>query len=835
MNTNSLTNRSMKVVPTLEETLKSIGLNIKLDENVQAWFNQLTITWLTWKRSPSLEHHLQVFFDTNPDRYRIALVFVAKCKDSKDCKPKTLPFFIMENLHKWSCKSDTSPEDCLKFPAFRIATEQRNQQYLNLIVKTYKIITIKETILPLVKNMLKNDNCKQASQVVLAMELYEDIPVEDLLFPLIIQDKCNMIIEYLSECPNQVLQLVLFLDKILDKNVSIRDLVQKYIYEYNITCVNYEKLHHKPLGKFVGRLCSKFNIPIETCKNLCRNRTLGGLRYLIHQKYVDHNVSLTVWDDLIKDTLKENSELALEFVYMIVNHDKKEAAKWSQYFNLPDTDLPQSLKKMSLDAVSSVENENWDDDGNENPNQNFYEISLPADRIIIINTPEMLYELTNTYLVDCNLVSIDSEWKPSFGAAQSHVALIQIAVENYVYLIDTLALNKPQYSSFWYDFNKSLLDNAEIIKLGFGLEQDLKQIKGSVVGLNNIKVKGEGLLDLSTLWKNLISSGLSLQSSSGTVGNSLSSLVEICFGYPLRKSEQRSNWEIRPLRDTQIQYAAIDAHVLVELYNFLQEKCLEQDINFEEICNDTMIDKKTKCVKQLKYSEKTPTGSAIKAKSVDDVKFFVEGKLINYMPYLRYYGIDTLLIPETLLWHDVINQAMFENRYILLAKLKCTPMKTYPQSSILDVGNGYVTKEKLQKIQNYFNIHIKESDFTKRCINCNGLDLEKLTSDKVSKLCSQYQNVSSVSSNVNYTVPTDDDYYEKCDKYLSDSDDDDIVCTPTHNLCVTSTGVAIQIQNVQKLSQSPQAAIICNFCGRLFWDGDDLYKTVMSVANSSLK
>ncbi|XP_013133607.1 PREDICTED: exonuclease mut-7 homolog [Papilio polytes] len=834
MNTNSLsTNRSMKIVPTLEDTLNTIGLNTQLDENVQAWFNQLTITWLTWKRSPNLEHHLQVFFETNPDRYRIALVFVAKCKESKDCKPKTLPFFIMEILYKWSSKSDTSPEDCLKFPAFRIATEQRNQQYLNLVVKTYKIVTIKETILPLVKDMLKNDNCKQASQVVLAMELYEDIPVEDLLFPLIIQDKYNMIVEYLSECPKQVLPLVLFLDKILDKNVAIRDLVQRYIFDYNITCVNYEKLHHKPLGKFVGRLCSKFNVPIETCKNLCKNRTLGGLRYLIHQKYVDHNVSLRVWDDLIKDTLKENSELALEFVYMIVNHDRKEAAKWSQFFNLPESELPYLLKKMSLNTVSP-ENENWDD-GDENINQNFYEISLPADRIIIINTPEMFYDLTNTHLANCNLVSIDSEWKPSFGAAQSQVALIQIAVENYVYLIDTLSLNKPQYISFWHDFNKSLLDNAEIIKLGFGLEQDLKQIKGSVVGLSNIKVKGEGLLDLSTLWKNLISSGLSLQSSSGNFGNSLSSLVEVCFGYPLRKSEQRSNWEIRPLRKTQIQYAAIDAHVLVELYKFLQEKCIEQNINFEEICNDTMIDKKTKTVKP-KCPEKTATSSPVQVKTVDDVKFFVESKLINYIPYLRCYGIDTLLMPDTLLWHDIINQAMSENRYILLAKLKFTPIKNYPQSSILNVGTGYVTLEMLQEIKNYFNIQIKESDLTKRCINCNASDLEQLTSEKVSELCKQYWNVSSVSNNVNYTAPTEDDYYEKCDRFLSDSEgDDDIVSTPTRNVCVTSTGMHLQIQNVQNLCQSPQAATICNSCGRLFWDGDDMYKTVMSVANNSLK
>ncbi|XP_013188882.2 exonuclease mut-7 homolog [Amyelois transitella] len=822
-------NQSIKIVPSLEESLRSIGLNVDLDVSLIHWLEQLKITWKTWKKSTAIESRVENFFQSVPDPYRVALLFVIKCEDLKDCKPKSLPYFIIETLQKWAMSTGALPEDVLKLPAFRIAIQQRNQQFLNLMVKAYYIVTIKDLILPIVKEMISNDNCKQASQIVIAMELYEDIPVEELLFPLILQDKANMIDEYLCECPSQVEPLLLYLDNLLNRQISIREHVQKYIEDHKISHVKYEKIHYKPLGKLVARLCNKFNYPIERCKNLSRNRITGGLRYLIHQRYDGHNVNTLVWDDLVKDSLRQNAGSGQEFIDMLVDYDRNEALKWATYLNLSENDLPLALRDMSLAEANDTEN--WDVESRDS--KEYYKMSLTSDQIIMIDTGEKFYDLMISRLKGCNIVSIDCEWKPSFGATQFQVALIQVATVDSVYLIDTLLLNKQQYSSFWHTFNKSLLDNGEIIKLGFGLEQDLKEMKTSIIGLGNIKLKGEGLLDLCVLWKCLISHGLILPYSDKG-GNSLSCLVHACFGLPLEKAEQCSNWEIRPLRATQIQYAAVDAFVLMKIYQFLQKLCFQQKINFDEICNDVMLESKKKASKKIKTAEKLQSTVANpQSKSPNELKIMVESKLSSLIPYLRYCGIDTTMILPSMLWCDTINLAISEERFILLSKLKCTPTVNFPQSSILDVGIGSI-KEQLQSFLKHLNINIKQDNLLNFCLKCNNSDLKKMDARGIYDFCDD-QSAANIQFSSKY-VPDDDECDDNYVNFLSEDEDDDLVnMQPLPNNLTqgrtfkTSKGVPIEINDLYRLSLTQNAVYLCEYCGKLYWDGDEFIQPVREL------
>lgn len=64
------------------------------------------------------------------------------------------------------------------------------------------------------------------------------------------------------------------------------------------------------------------------------------------------------------------------------------------------------------------------------------------------------------------------------------------------------------------------------------------------------------------------------------------------------KSDQFSNWEKRPLRNSQINYAALDAYCLIEVYDVIKKCCDEIKFRFEEVCYHLMTNEKTAKKKQ---------------------------------------------------------------------------------------------------------------------------------------------------------------------------------------------------------------------------------------------
>ena len=146
-------------------------------------------------------------------------------------------------------------------------------------------------------------------------------------------------------------------------------------------------------------------------------------------------------------------------------------------------------------------------------------------------------------LMSVTTIAMDAEWIPQ---SSKGVAILQLATWEEVHIWDLQELKahmvQPALKLLWA--------SEKIQKLGFGFSSsDWPRLCGCF-----------GHLELRRL--------VDLDKDDPTQG--LKSLVRKSLGKKLDKSEQTSDWSRRPLSEKQLQYAALDAHCLLQLAKALK-------------------------------------------------------------------------------------------------------------------------------------------------------------------------------------------------------------------------------------------------------------------------
>lgn len=166
---------------------------------------------------------------------------------------------------------------------------------------------------------------------------------------------------------------------------------------------------------------------------------------------------------------------------------------------------------------------------------------------------------------------------------------MQIATENCCFVIDLDLEQKPLlYKELCKIIISKYLADSTLLKIGFGLSNDLDMLNDSL----GIQISIINYIDLSSSFQDIIKFlskqsknryfklrsniqrckkivGINNESSDDcnvTKMQGLSLLTFAMFGYPLNKMEQQSDWTRRPLRDSQLLYAALDAYCLIDVY-----------------------------------------------------------------------------------------------------------------------------------------------------------------------------------------------------------------------------------------------------------------------------
>ncbi len=176
---------------------------------------------------------------------------------------------------------------------------------------------------------------------------------------------------------------------------------------------------------------------------------------------------------------------------------------------------------------------------------------IGLERIILVDS-EALAEAACAELLAADAIGFDTESKPTFlrGEASTGPHLIQLATDERAYLF-------PVASGQYSPVLKTILESPTVLKVGMGLGNDRSALK------SRLGIELAAVLDLGEA---LRGGGEGRIGHRGTVGAKVA--VAHFFGQQLQKSKKvgTSNWASRRLSESQLRYAANDAHVALMIY-----------------------------------------------------------------------------------------------------------------------------------------------------------------------------------------------------------------------------------------------------------------------------
>lgn len=146
------------------------------------------------------------------------------------------------------------------------------------------------------------------------------------------------------------------------------------------------------------------------------------------------------------------------------------------------------------------------------------------------------------------LVAVDTEFRRR-GKEEIDLSLIQVNDSEETFIIDCLKIGK-------YKNNCKFLSSDRVKKIFHSCREDLD----AIFSWTQLPLK------------NVFDTQLANEFLGGSFSVGYQEIIKEKFGVFIAKDETRSNWIKRPLRESQLKYAASDVEHLIDLFNFQKEE-----------------------------------------------------------------------------------------------------------------------------------------------------------------------------------------------------------------------------------------------------------------------
>ncbi|KAF1331170.1 Exonuclease, partial [Globisporangium splendens] len=375
--------------------------------------------------------------------------------------------------------------------------------------------------------------------------------------------------------------------------------VQEHHAEYCINQLPELTVHIvKELDDFVGLHASHRSEILSFCNDALENdnmdKTIG---FIVHKKElytmetVEYLVPKLAEIPEVEDSLVMRRLFLREVIEVEMVADEEDGNQHERFsctiraileFKLEHEDefMPFLLHAVPTPIASGSDLAAVDD-----PSKEYLKLPLASDRVIFVDNDDMVALAYEILMQGCvRTLGIDAEWRPDSGSGhmQSKCSILQVACESHAFIFDLLELAISDLE----DLFAHLFTSRSIVKLGFGLDGDIKRLRWSFpdarcfetfinvvdFSLDESANQAEIAHDAETMKQSEAhadgdeSFELAKLKHRRRRQRGLAAHVHEVLGLPLSKAQQKSDWERRPLTEQQISYAALDAYCLIMVY-----------------------------------------------------------------------------------------------------------------------------------------------------------------------------------------------------------------------------------------------------------------------------
>lgn len=781
-------------------------------ENYTSTFLALNSLWKDGNK-PEFTRYMQESLNVAADPYKMVSVCIKLCPDLFKNRSSGMPANIIVELMSFLGKGNYQKyEHCLnealQVDMFHVSVRQKNVGLMRLFVKAFQLERIKMLLLPHIQEMQTQGQLKEVATLATLLNLQDEFSTEDLIVPLFLQDRLSLADEFLLTSPRHQKEILSFIDNIIGKQVNINDLHKTYKIK------DPKKVKSsKMLCNTVAKLLKKFDLDASICPHMQKHRARGALRYIFYKYYIEKGIQVQAFQSLIDDALKESPHLGLDLMHLFDEyHDLEAAAPYVRKLQLHADDIPVRIKEVisakphltdgNMDAASVkqlAEEECWDDG-----RLDFYSLNVPLEEVVIVTSVEEFTKCMSL-LMESPVIAMDSEWKPTFGIGSAEQAsLLQMATQSRVFLLDLVALQPLLEDSHWSCIGH-LFSNPKITKIGYGIRGDFKILAKLHSEVQKGFANAKNVIDLDQIKGILVEDYPEVFPHNSSNYKGLTDLVYRCFGLPLDKTDQFSNWAARPLTKSQIRYATMDVVSLIDIHTFLGKKAQELDI--EDWRNIRPKKGKEKVKKDRPVRKQIPKTHEDMQKVMNkepilaaDFHVICDTMVQGLAKKLRCFGIDAEALETGESCDKCIEYYEKEKRVVLTKGSAYERLAKFIPSSFIYMVQKESANQQVEEIINVFNVKVTVKDIFARCPKCNSASYLFIPSWIIRSL------KENVDINMTDTVP---------DKWVQCEGGEVNLSTG-----YTRQGIQVLVAHIaEAVILRTETFYVCAQCGRCYWDG----------------